>query len=132
MLHLPIPIQPQKQIDCVPYLLTSLNIVCVETGCTAVPAFIEVRRQHNNRLFSGRRHGVVCIPPLLNMLIALRIRNGGGDVRLHKAIICVMLQDQVCFYLWKKIICCHAIRHLSVILRLPPSALPILAWQAGR
>jgi hypothetical protein len=50
---------PNKKIDRIPYLLASLDIISKKTAGGAVPAFIEVGRQHYDGLLGGWRHGIL-------------------------------------------------------------------------
>lgn len=54
--HLPVPVEPQKQVYCIPNLLPRLNIVGKKAAGTAVPALVEVGRQHDDGLLRGWWH----------------------------------------------------------------------------
>ena len=69
MSHLPISVEPQKQIDRIPYLLTGLHVIGKETASRAIPRFVEMARQHNHCLFRSRRHGVLGVVTFADVLI---------------------------------------------------------------
>ena len=53
--------------------LTGSGVIREETTRAAVPALVEVGRQHDNRLLRGGRHGRVLIRSLRDVLVALRV-----------------------------------------------------------
>ena len=80
MLHLPIPVEPEQQIDGMPYLLSGLDIVRKEATGASISTFIKMGHQHDDRLLSGRRHRIYLVGTSRDVLIAFRIGDGSGDV----------------------------------------------------
>ena len=88
---LPFPVQPQKKVDRIPYLLCRCRVVSKEAARGTVPALVEVAGKQDDRLLCGGRHGIIRIIPFRDMLVALRIGNSGGDVAFQQLVIRRML-----------------------------------------
>lgn len=99
MIYLPIPVKAQKQVDRIPYLLPGLNVIRKEAAGAAVPAFVEMGRQHDNGLLGSGRQGIVGIIARGDMLVTLRIGKGRRDIATKQPVVLIMGKDQVFFYL---------------------------------
>src|SRR5699024_5262205 len=80
MSHLPFPVEPKQKVDRVPDLLCRVCVISKESARGTVPGLIEMRCQHDYRLFGSGRHRILGVIALLNVLVALRVGNSGGDV----------------------------------------------------
>nr|DAE86895.1 MAG TPA: hypothetical protein [Caudoviricetes sp.]DAO39360.1 MAG TPA: hypothetical protein [Caudoviricetes sp.] len=97
VLNAPVSVEPKQKVDRVPDLLCRVCVISKESARGTVPGLIEMRCQHDHRLFGGGRHRILRVIALLDMLVALRVGNSGGDVALQKRVIHRMFQNQVCF-----------------------------------